>query len=373
MTNKKIGIKEKIFITKPFLPPFEEFVELTKSIFERDILTNNGPLVQQFEDNIKDYLNVPYFHFTTNGTLALMLALSSLDINEGEIITTPFSYVATVSSILWQKCAPVFVDINSENFTIDPQKIEAAITKNTKAILAVHIYGYACDVDAIQTIATKYNLKVIYDGAHAFGSKYKGKSLLHYGDVTTVSFHATKAMHTIEGGGCVFKDASTCSRYNLQQRCGHNGDEHICLGINAKPNEFQAAMGLLNMKYFDEILECRRNMSALYDKELENILQRPKMIDLLDYNYAYYPVLFATHEQREKTLSHLEKFDILPRRYFYPSLNTLPYLNSKNSCPISENISMRIACLPLYYDLPEEKIKKIAHQIHSFLSSLCAS
>ncbi len=367
MAKSNKNAAKKTYVTKPFLPPFEEYVKLAKGIFERDILTNNGPLVLEFENKIKEYLNVPHFHFTTNGTLALTLALSSLEINEGEIITTPFSYVATVSSILWQRCTPVFVDINSENLTIDPQKIEAAITKQTKAILAVHIYGYACDVEAIQTIATKHNLKVIYDGAHAFGSKYKGESLLNYGDVTTLSFHATKVMHTIEGGGCVFKDASTCSKYNLQQRCGHNGDEHICLGINAKPNEFQAAMGLLNMVYFDEILECRRSISALYDKELKNALQRPKKTELLDYNYAYYPVLFATHEQREKSLSYLEKFDIIPRRYFYPSLNTLPYLKSSQPCPISENISMRIACLPLYYDLSEEKIKQIAHHIHNSL------
>ncbi len=349
-----------VFVTKPFIPPFEEYTRRIKPLFEEGILTNNGKLVQEFEELIKNYLNVPHFQFITNGTLALQLAISSLGIQKGEIITSPFSYVASVSSILWQNCTPVFVDIEPHNFTIDPQKIEKAITKNTKAILPVHVFGYACDIEAIENIAKKHKLPVIYDGAHAFGATFKGKSLLNYGDLTITSFHATKLFHTAEGGACIIQDPEIAYKYDLQKRYGHNNDEHLCLGINAKPTELQAAMGLTNFPYIEAIIERRKTLSKLYDSLLCEALQRPRQQEGLNYNYAYYPLVFPTEKARENAFAKLAKAEIFPRRYFFPSLNTLPYLKETSPCPLSEDIANRIACLPLYADLHEEKAELIA-------------
>ena len=216
-----------IFVTKPFLPPKEEFLEKVSEIFDRNILTNQGPNVFELEEKMRHFMKVNYFHYVTNGTIALQLALRALNITEGEIITTPFSYVATVASILWERCTPVFVDIEPDNFTIDVGKIEAAITSRTKAIMPVHVFGYACDVVEIERIARNHGLKIIYDAAHAFGSYYKGKSLASYGDISTLSFHATKLFHTIEGGACVVKEKIISDKIELMKRFGHHGDEHF--------------------------------------------------------------------------------------------------------------------------------------------------
>src|SRR5689334_5288791 len=249
---------EKIYVTRPFMPPREEFDSYINEIFDKKILTNHGPLLGRLEKKLKDYLGVDHFHFVTNGTLALQLAINSSGIDQGEIITSPFSYVATTSSILWQKCRPVFADIEPQHLTIDPKKIEEKITPNTKAIMGVHVFGYACDVEEIQRIADKHNLKVIYDAAHSFGSKYKGKSLVSYGDISTLSFHATKPYHTVEGGACIIKDKSVSERLDLERRFGHDGDDHKILGINAKGSEFQAAMGLANLTHIERIMAERR-------------------------------------------------------------------------------------------------------------------
>ena len=222
------------YVTQSFMPPWTEYAKILKSIWKRGVLTNQGPCVRELQKKLADFLGVQHFHYVTNGTVALELALSALDIDGGEVITTPFSYVATTSSILWQRCKPVFVDIEPDNFTIDPNKIEAAITPKTKAIMPVHVFGYVCDVDKIQKIADKHHLKVIYDGAHAFGSRYKGRSLLSFGDVSTLSFHATKLFHTVEGGACIVKDKSVSDKLELQKRFGQNGDNQLMLGINAK-------------------------------------------------------------------------------------------------------------------------------------------
>ena len=304
-------------------------------------------------------MEVNNFHYLSNGTISLQLALSALGINDGEIITTPFSYVATTSSILWQRCKPVFVDIEPNNFTIDADKIESAITDKTRAIMPVHVFGYACDVDKIQRIADKYNLKIIYDGAHAFGVKLNGRSLLSFGDITTCSFHATKLFHTIEGGACIVKDKTVSDKLELQKRFGHNGDDHIMLGINAKQSEFHAVMGLANLPYVDYCIQQRKRVSDLYDSELSGILQRPKHQDNLKYNYAYYPVVFETEAELLKTLDKLKAENIFARRYFYPSLNELPYIEKQN-CPISSDISRRIACLPLYPDLSDVDVLRIS-------------
>ena len=351
---------EKIFVTKPYLPPKEEYYSYVDRIYETGHLTNEGPLVKELERKLSDYLGVENFQYVTNGTIALQFALKAFGIEDGEIITTPFSYVATTSSILWERCKPVFVDIEPDNFTLDVSKIESAITEKTKAIMPVHVFGYACDVDGIQKIADKYGLKVIYDAAHAFGSEYKGKSLLSYGDVSTLSFHATKLFHTVEGGACITKDKEVSDRLSLIKRFGNIGEEHYCPGINGKQSEFHAAMGLANFAHIEEIKQRRKTISEYYDELLEGRLGRPKTQSGLEYNYAYYPVLFKTEEELLRVFAALNEQEIYPRRYFYPSINKLSYLDEYKPCPVSENISSRIACLPLYFELRTENIEHIA-------------
>ena len=356
-----------IYVTKSFLPPFEEYAEIVRKVWDNGILTNHGPCVKELEAKLKDFIGTQNLYYVTNGTIALQLALSALDITEGEIITTPFSYVATTSSILWERCKPVFVDIEPHNFTIDADKIEAAITPNTKAIIAVHVFGYACDVEKIQQIADKHGLKVIYDGAHAFASRYKGKSLLNYGDISTLSFHATKLFHTIEGGACIIKNKEVADKLDLRRRFGHTGDNHYSLGINGKQSEFHAAMGLANFPYITDIINERKRVCNLYDNLLQGLIKRPAAQEGLEYNYAYYPVVFKSEAELLKVFAALNAQDIYPRRYFYPSLNNLPYLSDTQFCPVSEDISSRIACLPLYPTLAEQDIEKICKIIKEVL------
>jgi dTDP-4-amino-4,6-dideoxygalactose transaminase len=351
-------VRSKIFVTRSFLPPKEEYIQYISAIYERGILTNQGPLVLELEEKLRRFLGVNHLHYLCNGTVALQLALAALDINDGEVITTPFSYVATISAILWQRCTPVFVDIEPDTWTIDPTRIESAITPKTKAIMAVHVFGYACAVDTIKAIAEKHNLKVIYDGAHVFGSRLNGKSLIEWGDVSMLSFHATKLFHTIEGGACICNDKAISDKIELLKRFGHNYDDHQMLGINAKASEFHAAMGLVNLKYVHGIIEARRKISMLYDVLLDDFCIHPKPQNNFEYNYAYYPVLFQDETELLKMLKALNKEGIFPRRYFYPSLNTLPYVTG-DPCPLSEDIARRILCLPLYVDLTEEEINTI--------------
>lgn len=340
------------------MPPIEDYKRYLEQVYANGILTNQGPLVRELETKLKHFLQVNNFHYLTNGTVALQLALAALDIQDGEIITTPFSYVATTSSIMWERCKPVFVDIETDNFTIDATKIEALITEKTRAIMAVHVFGYPCDVEKIQSIADRYKLKVIYDAAHAFGSLYNGKSLLNYGDVATCSFHATKLFHTVEGGACIVKDSEISKKLELQKRFGHNYDEHVCLGINAKQSEFHAAMGLANFPYLEMIIKERERVSKIYDAALKDFVQLPKKHANLVYNYAYYPVIFKSEKELLQVVSALNNEHIYPRRYFYPSLNKLSYLSGEE-CPISENISKCIVCLPLYVGLEISDIEKI--------------
>jgi dTDP-4-amino-4,6-dideoxygalactose transaminase len=324
-------------------------------------------LLQELEKKISNYLQVKNFHYLTNGTIALQVALKALDINDGEIITSPFSYVATLSSILWERCQPVFVDIEADNFTIDVNKIEEKITPQTKAIMAVHVFGYSCNIDAIKNIADRYNLKIIYDAAHAFGSVYKGRSLLSYGDIATCSFHATKLFHTIEGGACIVNNKEVSERLELIKKFGHIGDDHYCLGINAKQSEFNAAMGLANYPYIDGIINKRKKIVEVYDNELSSTIQRPKTQKDLQYNYSYYPILFRSESELLKVFAALNKENIFPRRYFYPSLNTLSYLNKYEPCINSEDIASRIACLPLYPELSMDQVLRITKIILAVL------
>jgi dTDP-4-amino-4,6-dideoxygalactose transaminase len=299
----------------------------------------------------------------SNGTMALQIAIKALDL-KGEIITTPFSFVATTNSIVWEGCTPVFVDIDGETFNIDPAKIEAAITPKTSAILATHVYGNPCDIDAIQKIADQYSLKVIFDAAHCFGTKYKNKSVFEYGDISTTSFHATKLFHTIEGGAVFTKCPDLLKKMALMRNFGHNGpDEFAELGINGKNCEFHAAMGLCNLKQVDDILDKRRLLSFYYWKALSPLKAKyPKLNEDLDYNYAYFPVLFESAELMLSCLKALENEKIYCRRYFYPPLSSLPFL-APAYMPVCESVASRIMCLPLYHTLTSSDLDLITRVI----------
>lgn len=356
-----------VYVTKSFAPPEEDFQKYVHRIFESLQFTNNGSLLLELTEKLRVFLGVRHLQFVTNGTLAIQLALRELDITEGEIITTPFTYVATTSAILWEHCEPVYVDIDPRTLCLDPNQIEAAITPKTKAILPVHVFGIPCDVDAIGEIGRQHGIPVVYDASHAFGCVYKGKSLLDYGDISTCSFHATKLFHTIEGGCVICQDEAVYSKIHLAKQFGHRYDDHFQLGINAKASEFQAAMGLCNLPYVPEIIADRKRSVEHYDAELGGRLRRPEIPTDAEYNYAYYPVIFPSEETLLRVYDALETENIHFRRYFYPSLNTLPYLPRKQSCPISEDISLRIACLPLYYGMRSEDIRGIATLINTEL------
>lgn len=355
-----------INVTKSFLPPLEQYVEYLKGIWERQHLTNHGPLVNALEEKLRIYFGVKHFFFVNNGTVALQIAIKALDI-KGEVITTPFSYVATTSSIVWEQAIPVFVDIDPLTFTIDPSKIEAAITPKTSAILATHVYGIPCNVDAIKVIAEKHGLKVIYDAAHAFGVNYNDRSILNNGDISTLSFHATKLFHTVEGGGITTNDDELAHRISYMRNFGHKGQEEFWgLGINGKNSEFHAAMGLCVFSKMEEILINRKVLSETYDRYLHEMnlkVHRPLLPKGTSYNYAYYPVVFETEKQLIAVKESLIAICIYPRRYFYPSLSKLPYLNSSHQMEISESIAERILCLPLYHELSVDTIYSICNII----------
>lgn len=353
---------ERINVTKPFLPPIEEYQRYIEQIWSSEQLTNNGACVCELNRQLKEYLDVSYIRFVCNGTLALMLAIDALGLEDCEIITTPFTYIATTSSIIWQKCKPVFADILPDTLCIDPAAVESLITPRTKAILAVHVFGIPCDVEALDTIAKKHDLKIIYDAAHAFSVKYKGKSILRYGDISTLSFHSTKLYHTIEGGAVSSESEELYNIYEKSMRFGHNGDDHILCGINAKNSEFHAAMGLANLKHIDHIISARKKVCEHYDKALSGRLKRPSIPEDTEYNYAYYPVIFDDEEALLRVCGKLNAENIFPRRYFYPSINDIAY-TPDGECPVSSSVSRRIICLPLFTDIPDEAVEKIAEII----------
>jgi dTDP-4-amino-4,6-dideoxygalactose transaminase len=345
-----------IEVTKPFLPPIEEYEDYIKKIWQRNWLTNNGPFVNELELRLKEYLNINHLLYLSNGTVALQIAIKALAL-KGEIITTPFSYVATTSSIVWEGCTPVFVDIDAETLNIDDTKIEAAVTENTSAIIATHTYGNPCNIDAIQAIADKHQLKVIYDAAHCFGTTYKGKSVYEYGDVSTASFHATKIFHTIEGGAVFTSDANLLKKMAYMRNFGHNGPEDFAdVGINGKNSEFHAAMGLVNLKYVDSILKSRQLQCAKYNEWMKYLnLKNIKLTDSSNFNFSYYPVIFQTEMGLLKAIEMLNGHNIFPRRYFYPTLNNLKYVKKYNT-PICDDIGSKVLCLPMYHTLSVEEI-----------------
>ena len=347
-------------VTKPFLPPQQIYQSYLDGIWKRNWLTNMGPLASDLELRLKEFLKVDYLLFVTNGTVALQMAIKALDL-KGEIITTPFSFVATTSSIVWEGCTPVFVDIDPESLNIDATKIEAAITENTSAILATHVYGNPCDVEKIDQIAKKHNLKIIYDGAHAFGVQINGKSIFEYGDISTCSLHATKLYHSIEGGLVVTRDPDLLKKLAYIRNFGFDGPESFAeLGINGKNSEFHAAMGLANMKYLEGIHQKRKEITERYDDNLQHLKAwRPLWHKESENNFSYYPLVFETEELMLECIEYLKSNEIFTRRYFYPSLSqSLPYLKDKK-LEITDDIAKRVLCLPLFYDLTVEEVDLI--------------
>jgi hypothetical protein len=358
---------KNIFVTQPSLAPFNEFTEILKGVWDRKILTHNGPLVQQLESELEQKLEVPHFTVVNNGTIALQIAIKALEL-QGEIITTPFTWIATVSAIKWEGCTPIFCDIDPKTLNIDPAKIEALITEKTVAIMPVHVFGTPCDVVEIEKIAKKHNLKVIYDGAHAIGSRFEDKSVLTFGDVTATSLHATKLLNTGEGGGCITQNTELDKKIKRIRFFGHSDDKTDIVedGFNGKLTEIHAALGLANLKYYDTVLNDRRVKYLLYKEKLQKV---PTItfqdIAAGETNYSYFPIIFETEAQLLKVELELKENNVFPRRYFYPSVNTYTKVVSYQSCPISEDISKRILCLPLYLDLTIGEINEICAIINN--------
>ena len=362
-------LKDKIiYVTQPLLPPLEEFIPYLEKIWENKWLTNAGPFHQELEKKLADYLEVNHLALFSNGTLALVTALQALRIS-GEVITTPFTFVATTHSLLWNGIKPVFVDIHPETFNLDPEKIEAAITPHTTAIMPVHVYGRPCDTDKIQQIADIYGLKVIYDAAHAFGVKYKGESILKHGDLSTMSFHATKLFNTFEGGAIVCPDAKTKDRIDDLKNFGYHGEVTVVApGINAKMNEVQAAFGLLQLKHIDKAINRRREIDTLYRDQLslvKGISCLPLPADTI-YNYAYFPILIEKEYPftRDELNDKLRQNGIVPRRYFYPLISEFPMYRGLpsancNNLPFATELANKVLCLPIYPALENDSIARI--------------
>jgi len=359
-----------INVTKPFLPPVEEYLERVRGIWDRAWLTNNGPLVHELELQLRKKLQLDNLLYTSNGTIALQIAIKALRL-KGEVITTPFSYVATTSSIVWEACEPVMVDIEPEGLLIDPKRIEEAITPATTGIVATHVFGNPCDVEAISKIAREHKLAVIYDAAHAFGARVHGRSVFAYGDIATASFHATKLFHTVEGGAVISSSDELIDRMALLRNFGHATATHIAdVGINGKNSEFHAAMGLCNLPYVEEIISARGNAVRRYDANLAGLpLQRQRLTEGCEPNHAYYPVIFESEEILLKVVTELNRHGIMPRRYFYPSLNTLPYIHRKFDVPVSESVARRVLCLPLWASISKEEIDMISTVVCDAMST----
>jgi len=365
---------KKIFVTKTFLPNIKEFIALLKPIWRTSQLTNNGNYVKKLKSKLELFLSQKNLTVVSSGDVALSLAIKALDVRD-EVITTPFSYVSTTNSILWHQCKPIFVDIDPNSFCIDVRKIEKSITSKTTAIIATHVFGNPCDIKEINNIAKKYNLIIIYDAAHAFDIKIKNRSILNCGDASILSFHATKVFHTIEGGAVITKNKKLFNKVNLMKQFGHNGDDYRYIGINAKMSELHAAMGLLNLKNYNKIVKARKEKTSYYDNFLDDLylkskLMKQKINNDVSYNYSYYPIVFRSESMLKKTLKELNRRNYFPRRYFYPSLNTLKFLdkNLKVKCPVAESISKRILCLPNDYYIDKKNIENISNIIKEALS-----
>ena len=362
--------ENKILVTSPLLPDLQDFNEYLRQIWDSKWLTNNGSFHQQFEKALAEYLGVEYISVFTNGTLPLITALQALGLKKGEVITTPYSFVATTHSIWWNQLKPVFVDVEPTTGNIDPAKIETAITENTVAIMPVHVYGQPCDNERIDVIAKRHNLKVIYDAAHAFGVRKEGKSILEWGDVSTLSFHATKVFGTIEGGALICHSAEMKHQIDNLKNFGFRGETVVeAPGINGKMDEVRAAFGLLNLKQIDAAIEARHNVAMRYREAIDKIEGLSYLVEQSDirYNYGYFPIFVDEARygiSRDALYEKLKANNIFGRRYFYPLISTFePYKDFPSAAlenlPIATKMAEQVLCLPMHHALSEEDVKRI--------------
>ncbi len=359
-----------INVSKTYLPPQDRYLAILNRAWQKGWITNNGELVQELEASLQQMLQVPHLLYGSNGTVVLQMALKSLGHAGGDIITTPYSYVATSHSVQWEGFHPVFVDIDPNTFCINPALVEAAITPRTRAILATHVYGMPCDTDVLAAIGLRYGVPVIYDGAHAFGTIWKGKNLLAYGDMSTCSFHATKIFHTVEGGCIICQQPQQHALLEGYRQFGHKGDYHYSIGINGKNSELHAAMGLAILPDMPALIEERRQLFAKYEAALSALplqLLRPGAVEGLVWNYAYFPALFPTEAAMRQAKAALEAAHIFPRRYFYPALHNLPFYGTTASCPVADSVAARMLCLPFYNGLDAAVVEQVAAIIKAAL------
>lgn len=348
-----------INVTKASLPDKQKLLGYIDKIYESAWLTNNGEFCQELEARLKHFLGVKNIILVANGTLALQIAYKALGLT-GSVITTPFSFVATASSLTWEGLKPIFSDITADTWNLDPKKIASAIRPDTSAIVPVHVFGNPCEVEEIERIAVENRLKIVYDGAHAFDIKYRGESILNWGDATTLSFHATKLFHTIEGGAIITSDDELARKIRLLINFGITGPESIeCVGINCKINEFQAVMGLCILDEFAKISRTRKQLWETYQRDLESVVTFQKWHAAASQNYHYLPVLFEDENQLKRVQNALNKESIVPRRYFYPSLDTLDFFSGSKVMAVSRDIAARILCLPISADLSIEEVARI--------------
>lgn len=368
--NKK---QQPVFVTRSFLPPLDAYLDCVRDIFNSHWLTNQGQYSVRLEQSLTAFLQVPNLTLCANGTLALQLAIRLLGLNGKKVITTPFTYVATLSALLWEGCTPVFADIDPDSLCIDPHQVERliAVHPDVAGVLPVHVYGNACDVDALESLSRKNGLSLLYDAAHAFGSSLRGRSLFTWGDAAAASFHATKLFHTVEGGCVITPNAADKEKLSLLRAFGHTSDAHKCLGINAKMSELHAAMGLCLLPGVPDMLAQRAKKATLYDTALglkkDSCLRKPCFAAELSWNHAYYPVIFPDHASLMATINALKEHHIYPRRYFYPCLTMLPYVSSP-PCPIAEDMAQRVLCLPFWPGMEERLICDIATIVRGALA-----
>lgn len=354
-----------IYVTQPSLPPLEEYIEALKQVWETGIMTHCGPLMQQLETEVTSYLKSSATICVSSGTSALQLALKALEI-KGEVITTPFTFIATANIIKWENCTPVFVDIEEDTWNINPDLIEEAITEKTTAIMPVHVFSNPCNINKIEKIAKKYNLKTIYDSAHAMCVKYNGQSIMSYGDISCTSFHATKIFNTCEGGACFTSDIKLEKKIRQMRFFGFDEDKNIAsVGMNAKMTEIHAALGLTNLKYLDRVTQDRRAKYHYYKDSLKSVnFIKYQSINPNEYNFSYMPIL--VHKKiNPKLIKILNKHNIFPKKYFNPSLNHIPLFNQNKTLPISNQVQGNVICLPIYWKLKYSEIDRITELIKS--------
>lgn len=360
--------EKPIFVTKPFLPPLDEYCEGLKEIWDNQWLTNNGPVLQRYREELKNYFETGNICLFNNGTLALQIALQGMGIS-GEVITTPFTFVATTHALYWNKIRPVFCDIEPDTFTLDPAKVEELITPWTTAILAVHVFGRPCRINELADIAKRHNLVLIYDAAHAFGVRVNGRPIGHYGDLSMFSFHATKLYHSIEGGMLTFKDPGLCQTFNYLKNFGFKSETEVVMpGTNAKMNEMQALMGSLMLKYMDMLVEKRKRIYDIYHERLcavPGISFSPKPESNVAYNYAYVPIQIDEKKfgmSRNALYQKLKDYNVFARRYFYPLLNEFAcYQSVSVSRPltIAKKVADKVLTLPIYMDLKTDDVSQV--------------